>query len=134
MNNRRMELQRLLNESAKQGRTSSKALKEIKSIVLEDPDYATGFFNSLVTRMLRVLSPVVSKHQKRGFSLEVAIVDVAAKNPKIIFGIAFSPNLGDDVAKLEELLAEEIIGISSMRGFGKLVKAVAVNGSIQFSQ
>ena len=133
MSNRRLELQRLLDKTASAKRVSQKTLNEIRLILLEDPDYAQGFFTSAVSRMMKILSPVVSREDDRPFSLEASVVGIEAKNPMLIFGVSFCPKVGDNLVELEDLLAEEIVGISSLRGFRPFLAAVAVNGSVKFS-
>jgi len=129
-----MELQQLLDSVAVAEHPSGQTSEKIRSIILEDPEYARGFFSSIVSRMMKILSPVVSKQDGRPFHLEAAIVGIEAKDPRLVLGLSFCPKRGDDEEALEALLAEEIVGVASMRGFKDLLRAVAINGSLRFSQ
>lgn len=123
MRNKRLEFQKLLS-------SENRELSKVYDLILEDTAYAEVHFQNLLTRALRVLSPVVGRKQDREFDVQVR-VKVYDGVPVLAIGVAFKPLHSDNYKETVEILLNEVEYLTKMKNFNEIVGAIAVNGELK---
>ena len=128
--NSRIKLQHLFNEcSEASGKKELGICKSISMLVLEDKEYAEGFFANSLSRMLRYISPTLGRDEGREFIIQTRVL------PKdgmfsLVVGLSFLPKVEDDVSGLVDFLGEELVALLKLKHFNHFVSNVAINGKI----
>lgn len=134
MANRRADYQQLFDGVNNGQRPSASKISKISSLMLDDQEYAKGFFENSILRTLHYASPTVGRNKDRPFSVVIEVEVSDQGLPYLIIAASFRPKVGDDIEHLVDFFGEELIGLSKLKGYSNFVGYIAVNGKLVYSR